>query len=235
MTRSDSPQQHSTPWIADNGDGSFKNPVLFADYSDPDVIRVGEDFFMVASSFNCTPCLPLLHSKDLVNWEIINHVCEHVPAPGYETPRHGCGVWAPSIRYHSGRYWVFFAMPDEGIFMSNTVDPYGQWSVPVCIKNVRGWIDPCPFWDDDGNAYLVNAFANSRIGFKSMLLISRMTPDGTALLDENRFVFDGHDRHPTIEGPKLYKRGDYYYIFAPAGGVTQGWQTVLRSKNIFRR
>lgn len=223
----------SRVWVSDNGDGTFTNPVLYADYSDPDVIRVGSDFFMVASSFNCTPCLPILHSRDLVNWKIVNHVCDRIPYPGYEVPRHGCGVWAPSIRYHAGKYWVYFAMPDEGIFMSNTTDPFGQWSPLVCVKEVRGWIDPCPFWDDDGRAYLVNGFARSRIGFKSMLLISEMTPDGTALADDNRFVFDGHAEHPTIEGPKLYKRNGYYYIFAPAGGVATGWQTVLRSKHIY--
>lgn len=111
--------------------------------------------------------------------------------------------------------------------------PGGPWSPPLLIKSAKGWIDPCPFWDDDGNAYLVHAFANSRAGIKSVLHINRMSPDGAKVLDEGQLVFDGHEHHPTIEGPKLYKRNGYYYIFAPAGGVATGWQTVLRSKNIF--
>lgn len=218
-------------WISDQGDGTYINPILYLDYSDPDIIRVKDDFFMVASSFNCIPGLPVLHSKDLVNWKIINYVIDRLPFPEYDKPQHGRGVWAPSIRYHDGYFWVYFAMPDEGIFMSKTKDPWGKWEPLVCVKEVKGWIDPCPFWDDDGNAYLVNAFARSRIGFKSVLAINKMKPDGTALLDEFRIVIDGNANHPTIEGPKMYKRNGYYYISAPAGGVSMGYQVVLRAKH----
>lgn len=101
------------------------------------------------------------------------------------------------------------------------------------VKAAKGWIDPCPFWDEDGNAYLVNAFAKSRIGFNSKLCVSRLSADGLRVLDEGKIVFDGAKTQPTIEGPKLYKRNGYYYIFAPAGGVKFGWQTVLRSKDIY--
>ncbi len=211
----------------------YTNPIIHADYSDPDVIRVGDDYFLVASSLHTTPCLPLLHSVDLVHWEIINYVSEKLPFAYYDIPRHGEGVWAPSIRYHNGFYYVFFSTPDEGIFMSKAKDPYGKWEELKLIKEVKGWIDPCPFWDDDGKAYLVNAFARSRTGFNSVLWISQMNPEGTLLLDEGRLLFDGKLYHKTIEGPKLYKRNGYYYIFAPAGGVTYGWQTVLRSRNIY--
>lgn len=220
-------------WVPDLGDGTFKNPIIYADYSDPDVIRVGSDFYMVASSFCNTPAIPLLHSKDLVNWKLVNYVLDKIPFADYEAPAHGRGVWAPSIRYHDNKFWVFFPMPDEGIFMCTATDPLGKWSEPVAVREGKGWIDPCPFWDDDGNAYLVNAFAKSRIGFKSILHVSRMKPDGTGLLDEGQHVFDGNLNHETIEGPKFYKRNGYYYIFAPAGGVATGWQTILRSKNIF--
>lgn len=220
-------------WQPDLGDGTYKNPIIHADYSDPDVIRVGSDYFMVASSFNMSPCMPVLHSKDLVHWKIINHVFEHIPYERYNRPRHGEGVWAPAIRYHDGYFWVFFGAPDEGIFMSKTKDPYGKWSPLHLVKEVKGWIDPCPFWDEDGKAYLVHAFAKSRIGFKSLLQICRMKPDGTELLDEGKIIFDGTKDHPTIEGPKMYKRNGYYYIFAPAGGVATGWQTILRSKSVF--
>lgn len=219
-------------WQADLENGMFQNPILHADYSDPDVIRVGNDYYMVSSSFHMSPCLPVLHSTDLVNWKIINHVADTLPFESYDKPRHGDGVWAPSIRYYDGKFWVFFAAPDEGIFMSTAEDPAGEWTPLHLVKKAKGWIDTCPFWDDDGQAYLVSAFAKSRIGFKSILHISRMKPDGTELLDEGVHVFDGNENHPTIEGPKLYKRNGFYYIFAPAGGVATGWQTILRSKNI---
>jgi beta-xylosidase len=220
-------------WAPDLGNGYYKNPIIHADYSDPDVVRVGDDYFMVASSFNMSPCLPVLHSKDLVNWTIINHVFEKIPYEKYKLPCHGEGVWAPSIRYHNGEFWVFFSTPDEGVFMSKTTDPFGAWSPLHLVKKVKGWIDPCPFWDDDGHAYLVHAFAKSRIGFKSKLQICKMKRDGTVLLDDGKVVFDGTVEHPTIEGTKMYKRNDYYYIFAPAGGVAAGWQTVLRSTAVY--
>ncbi len=223
-------------WIADMGDGTYRNPILYTDYSDPDAIRVGEDFFMVASSFQNAPSVPLLWSKDLVNWKVINYVIEKLPFPGYEKPRYGCGAWAPAIRYHQGLYYVFVPFPDEGIVMYSAHDPWGKWEGPTVIKRCAGWIDPCPFWDDDGTMYMVNGFAKSRIGFKSALYLCPIRDDGeglTAMVDEGQFVFDGHRTQPTIEGPKLYKRNGWYYIFAPAGGVKTGWQTVLRSKNIY--
>lgn len=220
-------------WIADNGDGTYRNPILYTDYSDPDVIRVGEDYYMTASSFCNTPALPVLHSKDLVNWKVISYGLEKLPFSHYQIPQHGKGVWAPAIRYHEGTFYIFFPMPDEGIFQVHTTDPFKGWSEPVCVRKVTGWIDPCPFWDDDGNAYMVSAFARSRIGFKSILHLSRIKADCSGVLDDGRHVFDGTKTEPTIEGPKLYKRNGYYYIFAPAGGVKPGWQVVLRSKNIW--
>lgn len=221
-------------WSADMGDGTFQNPILYADYSDPDVIRVGDDFYMTASSFCHVPGLPILHSKDLVNWTLINYaIPEAIDLPGYELPRHGDGVWAPSIRYHDNKFWIFFGAPDEGLFMTTAEDPRGSWSPLHLIKEVKGWIDCCPFWDEDGNAYLVHAFARSRCGIKHLLSIHRMSPDGKELLDEGKIIFDGTENHPTMEGPKMYKRNGYYYIFAPAGGVQTGWQTILRSTSPF--
>lgn len=221
-------------WLADLGNGNYRNPILYADYSDPDAIRVGEDYFMVASSFSNSPALPILHSKDLVNWKVVNYCLKHIPEFRYNNPLHGCGVWAPSIRYHEGTYYVCFPMPDEGIYMTTTKDPFGEWSEPVNIRPGAGWIDPCPFWDDDGNAYLVAGVAKSRIGYKSVLHIVRMRPDGMGIFGDEVKIFDGNENDQiTIEGPKMYKRNGYYYIFAPAGGVKTGWQTILRSKNPF--
>jgi len=221
-------------WNADCGDGTYTNPILYTDYSDPDVCRVGDDYFMVASSFCNAPGLPVLHSKDLVNWKVISYAIDKVPGEQFEQPRHGCGVWAPAIRYHDGEFIIFFPMPDEGIYVVKTKDPWGKWEEPTCLFAGKGWIDPCPFWDDDGKAYMVSAFAKSRIGFKSILNLCEITPDCVQMIDEGKHIFDGNvENQETIEGPKMYKRNGYYYIFAPSGGVKQGWQTVLRSKNIW--
>ena len=220
-------------WIADLGNGRYKNPILFSDYSDPDVIRVGNDYFMVASSFTYFPALSILHSTDLVNWKLISHAVEKLPFDSYDVPQHGKGAWAPSIRYHDNMFYVCFATPDEGIFMATTKNPFGKWDDVVLMQKASGWIDPCPFWDEDGNAYLVRGVAKSRIGYKSKLFMHKMASDGKSLLDDGALVFDGRINHPTIEGPKMYKRNGYYYIFAPAGSVQTGWQMVARSKNIY--
>jgi beta-xylosidase len=226
--------QVSQVWQADNGDGTYKNPIIHADYSDPDVIRVGDDYFMVSSSFNCTPMLPILHSKDLVNWTIVNYVqTQQQPAEVFAKPQHGGGVWAPAIRYHKGEFYIFYPDPDFGIYRTKTKDPFGEWETPILVKAAKGWIDPCPLWDEDGKAYLVHGFAGSRAGFKSILAINRMDTEGSKLLDDGVVIFDGHNAHPTVEGPKIYKRNGFYYVFAPAGGVPTGWQLVLRSKNIY--
>ena len=224
----------SKVWVADNGDGTYKNPVLYADYSDPDAVRVGDDFYMTASSFNAVPGLPILHSKDLVNWQVINYAVRRLePEDVFSKPQHGNGIWAPAIRYHNGEYYIYYADPDFGIFVTKAKDPAGQWSKPVRINNEKGWIDPCPLWDDDGNAYLVHAFAGSRAGVKSMLVINKMSKEGTQVLDKGVIIFDGHEADPTVEGPKFYKLNGWYYILAPAGGVPTGWQLALRSKSVY--
>ncbi|HET8655564.1 MAG TPA: pectinesterase family protein [Longimicrobiaceae bacterium] len=220
-------------WSPDVGPAEYRNPIIFSDFSDPDVIRVGGDFYMTASSFGSVPALPILHSKDLVHWRIVNYAIDRLPEPAFDQPQNGNGVWAPSIRYHDGWFWIFYGDPDRGIYMVKTKDPLGKWNPPVLVRAAKGWIDPTPLWDDDGKAYLVHAFANSRAGVKSILHVNRMSPDGTKLLDDGKLVYDGHGIDPTIEGPKFYKRNGYYYIFAPAGGVPTGWQVVLRSKNVY--
>jgi beta-xylosidase len=221
------------PWYPDQGNGFFRNPIICADYSDPDVIRHGEDFYMTASSFNCTPGLPILHSRDLVNWTIIAHAIKNVPHARYEQVQHGCGVWAPAIRFHSGKFWIFFPTPDEGIFVTTAADPRGPWSEPHLIEAGKGLIDPCPLWDNDGNAYLVHAYARSRSGICDLLRVRPMAPDGSKLLGEGQIVFHSPTCHPTLEGPKFLKKDGWYYILAPAGGVTAGWQVALRSKHIY--
>ncbi|MDP4290182.1 MAG: glycoside hydrolase 43 family protein [Bacteroidota bacterium] len=224
----------SRVWVADNGDGTYKNPILYADYSDPDIERVGDDYYMIASSFNCVPGIPILHSKDLVNWKIIGYgIDRQKPFDVFDKPQHGNGVWAPSIRFHKGEFYIYYPDPDYGIYVIKAKNPAGPWSDPVLIKAAKGWIDPCPLWDEDGRAWLVSALAGSRAGAKSVMIVSKMNDEGTKLLDDGVIVYDGHQKNPTIEGPKFYKRNGYYYISAPAGGVPTGWQLILRSKNVY--
>src|SRR6187455_681887 len=150
----------SKVWVSDLGNGNFKNPVLNADYSDPDAIRVGNDFYLVSSSFEDIPGLPVLHSYDLVNWTIIGHALKRQPPyDHFSTPRHGNGVWAPAIRYHNGEFYIYYPDPDFGIYLIKAKDMAGTWSEPILVYPGKGIIDPCPLWDDGGQAYLVHAFA----------------------------------------------------------------------------
>lgn len=228
-------QYRSEVWVSDEGNGMYRNPILHADYSDPDVCVVGEDYFLTASSFNCTPGLPILHSKDLVNWKIVNYALKKVePVEYYNEARHGKGVWAPSIRFHEGMYYIYWGDPDFGIFMVKTRDPYGEWDKPVLVKAGKGMIDPCPLWDDDGRVYLAHAWAGSRAKFNSVLTVCELNKEGTKVISDPVLVFDGNDGvNHTVEGAKFYKRNGFYYLFAPAGGVVSGWQLVMRSKNVY--
>jgi beta-xylosidase len=223
---------------------TYTNPILYADYSDPDIIRVGKTYYMVASSFHFSPGIPILTSTDLVHWKILGHVLPRLPfAAQYDMPgphtltdaiskpvggtRYAGGVWAPSIRFHDGRFYVYFATPDEGIFMATATRAEGPWSAPGKVIDQPMLEDPCPFWDDDGTAWLVH----SRHG-AGPLILHRMSPDGTRVLDAGTVIVEDKAKLPILEGPKLYKRNGYYYILAPFGGVEKGAQVALRSRSI---
>lgn len=214
-------------WDPDLHDGTYRNPIINADYSDPDVIRVGEDYWMVASSFAHFPGIPVLHSRDLVNWEIVNHVYDRLPLTKYDRPVHGEGSWAPAIRFHDGMYYVHFCTPNDGLFVARATDPRGKWELTQ-MADVEKWEDPCPFWDDDGEAYLIRS--RHRGG---PAILHRMSPDGLRLLDDGVTVYHDEDANPILEGLKMMKRDGWYYILVPAGGVATGWQTMLRSRNIY--
>jgi beta-xylosidase len=216
--------------------GDYTNPILHADYSDPDAIRVDHTYYMTSSSFNSAPGLPLLESRDMVHWQLVGHALPQVvPPERFAHPQHGNGVWAPALRYHDGKFWIFYPDPDQGIYVITARQFRGPWSAPHLLLPGKGIIDPAPFWDEDGSAWLMHAWAKSRAGIKNRLTLRRMAPDASRLLDEQgKVVIDGDKlwNYHTLEGPKLYKRNGYYYIFAPAGGVTQGWQSVFRARSI---
>ena len=214
---------HLGSW-GDQGNGTYINPILNADYSDPDVCRVGDKYYMVCSEFHYMG-MPVLESEDMVNWKIIAQIYSRLDFPDYDRMNnYGEGSWAPAIRYHDGKLWVYFCTPIDGLFMSVAEKPEGPWSPLVEVQHVKGWEDPCPFWDDDGKAYL----GHGRVG-AGPIIIHRMSDDGTKLLDDGQTVYTG----PVAEGVKMLKRNGYYYISIPEGGVETGWQTILRSKNIY--
>jgi beta-xylosidase len=208
----------------DQGDGTYRNPILNADYSDPDVIRVGDDFYLVASDFHFVG-IQVLHSRDLVNWRIIGQVFHRLTMhPRYDAMTgYAQGTWAPALRYHDGEFYLYVCTPHDGLFMWHTKNPAGPWSETVTVKAVDGWEDPCPFWDDDGQAWLVHG----RVG-AGPLILHRLSTDGTQLLDEGVEIYRG----PVAEGPKLFKRHGWYYLSLPEGGVEKGGQTVLRAKDL---
>ncbi len=212
----------------------YKNPVIFGDYSDPDVIRSGKYFYLVASSFNYVPGLPVLRSENLVEWEIVNYAIKKLPFGRFDTAVcRGDGVWAPSIRFHGGRYYCLVPFPDEGIYVTEAETPEGEWSPLRKLIGGCGLIDPCPIWDGD-KCYVAVAFARTRAGFNSAIGVYEVTPDLTGCVSSTyKIVYDGHNDNPIIEGPKFYKRGKYFYILAPAGSVKSGWQVALRSENIY--
>ena len=245
-------QYKSVVWSPDNGDGTYTNPVINADYSDPDVCvggpltsspqggGEGEDYYMTASSFQCTPGLPILHSRDLVNWEIVGYALKSLYEGDAEitnhfnSVQHGNGVWAPSIRYHDGQYYIYWGDPDFGVYMVKTKDgtPAGEWTEPYCVIRGKGYIDTTPLWDDDGRCYLVNGWANSRSKFASVLTVREMSADGMRPIGQPVIVFDGNGtENRTCEGPKFYKRDGWYWIMCPAGGVPEGFQLAMRSKS----
>lgn len=216
-------QESDLRW-GDLGNGTFRNPVLNADFSDPDVIRVGRKFYMVASDFHFIG-MQVLESDDMVNWRYISQIYSRFDEPGWDSNQHYAGgSWAPAIRYHDGLFYVYFCTPEEGLFMSTAKDPHGPWSPLHAVKHVVGWEDPCPFWDEDGQAYLGHSLRGA-----GPIIIHKMTADGRQLLDEGVTVYTG----PTAEGTKFMKRNGYYYLIIPEGGVGTGWQTALRSRNIY--
>ena len=214
---------------------TYTNPIIAADFSDPDVIATPTGFWMTASSFNNSPALPLLFSEDLVRWQLVGHALQrNQPETWFSQPQHGNGVWAPCLRFHDGRFWIFFPDPDHGIWVTSTDDPLGTWSTPRLVLAGQGLIDPTPLWDQDGRAWLLHGWAKSRAGFNNRLTLHEMAPDASWVATEGKTLIDGDQLSGvrTLEGPKFYYRDGYYWIFAPQGGVTAGTQLVFRAENL---
>lgn len=212
------------PAWGDQGNGTYINPILAVDFSDPDVIRVDDTYYMVASDFHFMG-MQLLSSHDMVNWKYTAQLYDRLDFPGWEEmSNYAGGSWAPSIRYHDGKFYVFFCTPKEGLFMTCAQNPEGPWSPLNVLHEGPGWEDPCPFWDEDGSAYLGHSLVGA-----GPIIIHRMSPDGTKLLDDGVEVYRG----PVAEGTKIHKKDRFYYFSIPEGGVGGGNQVVLRSASIY--
>ncbi|WP_406154635.1 family 43 glycosylhydrolase [Streptomyces sp. NBC_00882] len=196
----------------DQGDGTYVNPIIPADLSDWDCIRVGTDYYGITSTFGYSPGMAVLHSKDLVNWRTLGGAVDDVTRIGPELNwdrmnRYGRGVWAGSIRHHAGRYWVYFNTPDEGFFMTSAPSPTGPWEPLHALWRTSGWNDVCPFWDDDGQGYLVTThYADA---YKVNLF--KLSTDGKSLVGPSTVLHQSQGS----EANKLYKiDGTYYHLFS---------------------
>jgi beta-xylosidase len=205
-----------TQW-GDLRNGRYRNPVLPADYSDLDAIRVGDDYYAISSTFQFSPGMAVLHSRDLVNWETVGHAVGDVTQISPELDwrrmnRYGRGIWAGTIRHHAGRFWIYFGTPDEGYFMTSAAKAEGPWTPLQRVLPAAGWDDCAPFWDDDGKGYLVGTHFSD--GYKIHLW--ELSADNASLApgtDEVIYQAKGS------EASKLYKfNGTYYHFFSEVQG-----------------
>lgn len=225
-------------WSPDNGDGTFTNPILWGDWPDPDVIRVGDDFYMVSTSMHYVPGCPILHSKDLVNWEMEGYAVERYD----EDPRFDMqggtlylnGAWASTLRYRDGLFYVGFCTPrgwgrEKGNFSMCVSDsPRGPWKRTIFPEFMY---DPGLLFDDDGRVYVVHG--------QGTLYVTELASDALSVKSAPKEIWRGGFKnafelggHFGMEGSHVYKINGKYYITCPAGG-TEGWQICLRSDNIY--
>ena len=210
----------------------YQNPVIRGFHPDPSICRVGEDYYLVNSTFQYFPGVPIFHSKDLVNWEQIGNVL--TTPTQLELPECGAseGIFAPTIRYHEGRFYMITTNMNvlmqrrPGNLIVTATDPRGPWSEPVYTAGVRG-IDPSLFWDDDGRCYCAYSLMNMSIG------MFEINPETGEVLSENRTIWNGTgDSSP--EGPHIIKKDGYYYLLIAEGGTEMGHKvTIARARNIW--
>lgn len=191
-------------WRSDSGQGTYANPPLNADYPDPDIIRVGEDFYFASTTFVNAPGLVILHSKDLVNWDIASHVMPRLTGnPKYDLTESGDyrrGVYAPSLRYHKGRFYVAVTPVGGRTRIYSAAGVTEPWTMRELDREA---FDPGLFFDTDGKAYIVTA-----IGSDGTITLLSLNDDLSAVVDARVVHFN-----KGAEGSKLIRRGDWYYLF----------------------
>jgi len=218
----------------DQGDGTYKNPMLNGDYPDVDIEQVGDTYYMITSTNHYAPGMTLLKSRDIVNWRIIGHVFEKLTwEPAYNFDKmsgYGAGVWAGDLAYHDGTWYCYFIDTRSGLYMSSARDITGPWSRPICMLRKQRWTDPAAFWDEDEKqAYLVCNFGSDPVQRKNQTRLFRMSWDGKRLLDEGTPLYHGSG----AEAAKIYKIDRYYYIFLAQWIDGDRKQLVLRGKSMY--
>lgn len=208
---------------SDNGDGTYTNPVIAADFPDPDVIRVDSVYYMVSTTMFIFPGVTILKSYDLVNWEYCSNAVQRFDfSPCYNLDgcnRYGHGQWATSLRYKNGKFYLLFITLDEGGFVCTATKPEGTWK----IKHLpRGFYDPGLFFDDDGKIYVAHGYNKINITEIDSNFVAK---------GEDVLVYTG-DIRKGLEGTHVYKINGYYYLYCTYGGL-DGFQVALRSKNIY--
>jgi beta-xylosidase len=229
--------QMTEKW-GDQGNGSYVNPVIPADISDIDAIRVGNDYYAISSTMQLSPGMVVLHSKDLVNWEIIGHVADDLTriTPELNWDRMNCygkGIWAGSIRHYKNKFWVYFGTPDDGFFMSSATNPAGRWEPLHQLWKVSGWDDCCSFCDDDGQLYFVatNFATDPKNNKKYNIHLFKMNPDGKSLIMDSDTIIH---QSKGSEANKLYKiNGNYYHYFSAVNAEGSRQIMMGRSKNLY--
>ena len=223
-------KQNTRLLSSDNGDGTYTNPLIQADYPDPDIIRVGEDYYMVSSSFVAMPGIPICHSKDLINWQIIGHAYDSITfRPQYRMEdgktAYSRLCWAPSIKYHDGTYYIGVNIADDGFIMFKSSTPQGPYTMHKFDKRLY---DPGFFIDDDGKKYVTHG--------KTKIYLTRLKDDGTGVMnpdDNGTLIVTAPEGYEYLfEGCHTYKRNGWYYIFNPALGY-DGVQMISRSRNLY--
>ena len=231
---------NTTGWTADNGNGTFTNPLQWGDWPDPDVIRVGDWFYMISTSMHYVPGCPIIRSKDLVNWEMAGYAVARYDEDQRYDMKGGTlylnGSWAATIRHHNGLFYVGFCTPygwgtEKGHFSICTAkDVKGPWTRTIFPEFLY---DPGLFFDDDGRVYVVHG--------QGTLYLTELAADALSVKEKAVKIWQGGIKRPQgssapndsygMEGSHVYKINGYYYITNPAGG-TEGWQVCLRSKSI---
>lgn len=208
----------------------YKNPVIRGFNPDPSICRVGDDFYIVTSTFEYFPGVPIYHSKNLTEWELIGHCLTTAEQNSLEGCGQSSGIYAPTIRYHEGTFFMTTTnVSSIRNFIVHTKDPKTGWSSPVKVE--QGGIDPTLFFDDEGKVYY--ASTGYDIGHRSCIQMSEIDPfTGEMFTDPKPISYGSGGAYP--EGPHIFKKGGYYYLLVAEGGTEYGHtETIHRSKNIY--
>jgi alpha-N-arabinofuranosidase len=214
------------------------NPILSGFYPDPSICRVGEDFYLVNSSFAYFPGVPIWHSKNLANWKQIGNILDRESQLPLEGCRHSQGIYAPTIRFHEGIYYMITTnVSGGGNFIVTAANPAGPWSEPYYLGEEANGIDPSMFFDEDGSCYYVGTRPNPegvRYNGDWEIWVQRIDLTTMKLVGESHYLWKGALKDVIWpEGPHLYRKGDYYYLMIAEGGTGPNHAvTVARSKDL---